>query len=84
MRTEYFSIHDSGIKFLDMGDMCFYIIFSLFDDPEIHDTSRQSASFDEDSFPIAHPRKSYSSISYFLYFYSREEFRHGIYEKLKP
>jgi hypothetical protein len=68
--------------FMNMKNMCFYEIFFLFYDSKIDYTPRQSTSFDQYPFPIRHPCESYSTISYFFYLNSLEEF-HGVEQKLK-
>ena len=40
MRAKNFTIHQCRIVFVDMSDMRFDKVFSLFDDPEIYDTTR--------------------------------------------
>lgn len=76
MRTENLSVHDLGIQFRYMGDMCFHIIFLLLHYLQVHYASRQSASFYQYPLTVAHPRKSNSPVSYLLYLHSRERFRH--------
>ena len=84
MRTENLSVHDLGIQFHYMSDMRFHIIFPLFHYLQVHDASRQRASFDQYPLTVAHPRKSDSPVSYFLYLHSRERFRHMEPLRLKP
>ncbi len=69
MRTENGPIYDLWIECMDADDMRFDEILPLFHDPEVDDTSRQRASFDEDPFAIAHSCESYSSVAYLVYFY---------------
>jgi len=76
MWTENLPIQEGRIVFVNLRYMGFNVVFSLLDDSEIDDCSRQRSSFDQDSFAIRHSSQTDAAISDFLYFDTLDQFSH--------